>query len=98
MKSSFVFKRNRSNPSSETNVNTILKKVDVFINRRQMKLLNHQKRLDDLQRDLLLSECESSRNRLALERKDIEVRSLSCNHAVMRYTLGQSITSDAQQS
>lgn len=38
-----------------------------------MKLLNHQKRLDDLQRDLLLSECESSRNRVALEKKDSEV-------------------------
>lgn len=40
-----------------------------------MKLLNHQKRFEDLQRDLLVSECESSRNRLALEKKDIEVRS-----------------------
>jgi hypothetical protein len=39
-----------------------------------MKLLNHQKRLDALQRDLLLSECESSRNRLALEKKDFEVK------------------------
>jgi hypothetical protein len=39
-----------------------------------MKLLNHQKRLDDLQRDLLLSECESSRNRVALKKKDFEVK------------------------
>jgi hypothetical protein len=39
-----------------------------------MKLLNHQKRLDDLQRDLLISECESSRNRVALEKKDFEVK------------------------
>jgi hypothetical protein len=39
-----------------------------------MKLLNHQKRLDDLQRDLLLSECESSRNRVALEKKHFEVK------------------------
>jgi len=39
-----------------------------------MKLLNHQKRLDALQRDLLLSECESSRNRVALEKKDFEVK------------------------
>jgi hypothetical protein len=39
-----------------------------------MKLLNHQKRLDDLQRDLLLSECESSRTRVALEKKDFEVK------------------------
>ena len=51
-----------------------LKKIDVFINRRQMKLLNHQKRVEDLQRNLLLSECESSRNRLALEKKDFEVK------------------------
>jgi hypothetical protein len=39
-----------------------------------MKLLNHQKRLDDLQRDLLLSESERSQNRVALEKKDFEVR------------------------
>lgn len=38
-----------------------------------MKLLNHQKRLDDLQRDLLLSENESSQNRVALEKKNFEV-------------------------
>ena len=56
------------------NVNNVLKKIDVFINRRQMKLLNHHKRFDDLQRNLLLSECESSRNRVALEKKDFEVR------------------------
>lgn len=39
-----------------------------------MKLLNHQKRVDDLQRDLLLSESESSRHRIALEKKDFEVK------------------------
>jgi hypothetical protein len=38
-----------------------------------MKLMNHQKRLDDLQRDLLFSEQESSTNRVALEKKVIEV-------------------------
>ncbi|UJR37759.1 hypothetical protein I4U23_030452 [Adineta vaga] len=69
-------KKSRHTSSNETNLNTILKKIDVFINRRQMKLLNHQKRLDDLQRDLLLSECESSRNRVALEKKDFEVNQL----------------------
>ncbi len=70
---SYSFQRNRHSSSNEINFNTILKKIDVFINRRQMKLLNHQKRLDDLQRDLLLSECESSRTRVALEKKDFEV-------------------------
>ncbi|CAF1534624.1 unnamed protein product [Adineta steineri] len=66
-------KKNRHHSSNDITLNTILKKIDVFINRRQMKLLNHQKRLDDLQRDLLLSECVSSRNRVALEKKDFEV-------------------------
>ncbi|CAF0756011.1 unnamed protein product [Adineta steineri] len=69
-------KKNRLHSSNDITLNTILKKIDVFINRRQMKLLNHQKRLDDLQRDLLLSECESSRNRVALEKKDFEVNQL----------------------
>ncbi|CAF1006862.1 unnamed protein product [Rotaria sordida] len=69
-------KKNRHHSSNETNLNNILKKIDVFINRRQMKLLNHHKRFDDLQRDLLLSECESSRNRAALEKKDFEVNQL----------------------
>lgn len=67
-------KKNRHHSSTENNLNTILKKLDVFINRRQMKLLNHQKRLDDLQRDLVFSECESSRNRAELEKKDFEVK------------------------
>ncbi len=59
-----------------------------------MKLLNHQKRLDDLQRDLLLSECESSRTRVALEKKDFEVRKFNINHSFSNiYILGQSITS-----
>lgn len=54
-----------------------------------MKLLNHQKRFEDLQRDLLLSECESSRTRFALEKKDIEVRYLSnLHHLVMSVTIG----------
>jgi len=44
-----------------------------------MKLLNHQKRLDDLQRDLLVSESESSQHRMALEKKDFEVRKPSNN-------------------
>ncbi|CAF0969764.1 unnamed protein product [Adineta ricciae] len=69
-------KKSRHHSSNETNLNTTLKKIDVFINRRQMKLLNHQKRLEDLQRDLLVSECESSRNRVALERKHFEVNQL----------------------
>lgn len=38
-----------------------------------MKQLNQHKRLEDLQRNLLLSESESSRNRIALEKKDFEV-------------------------
>lgn len=67
------FSRNRHHSLNDAHFNTILKKIDVFINRRQMKLLNHQKRLEDLQRDLLLSESESSRNRLALEKRDLEV-------------------------
>ncbi|CAF2704536.1 unnamed protein product [Rotaria sp. Silwood2] len=69
-------KKNHHHSSKETNLNNVLKKIDVFINRRQMKLLNHHKRLDELQRDLLLSECESSRNRVALEKKDFEVNQL----------------------
>jgi hypothetical protein len=62
-----------------------------------MKLLNHQKRLDDLQRDLLISECESSRNRVALEKKDFEVKKKIPNfhHSFFKY-IGQSITSNAK--
>ena len=70
----YSFQRNRHSSSNETHLNNTLKKIDVFINRRQMKLLNHQKRLDDLQRDLLLSESERTQNRAALEIKHFEVR------------------------
>ncbi|CAM4828525.1 unnamed protein product [Rotaria magnacalcarata] len=69
-------KKNRHHSTNETNLSTVLKKIDVFINRRQMKQVNHHKRLEDLQRNLLLSESESSRNRLALEKKDFEVSQL----------------------
>lgn len=41
-----------------------------------MKLAHHQKRLDDLQRDLIHSESESSKNRVELEKKDFEVHQL----------------------
>jgi hypothetical protein len=51
----------------------LLKRIDVFMNQRQMTLLNHQKRLDDLQQDLMLSECQTSNDRLALQNKDVEV-------------------------
>ncbi len=51
---------------------SLLKKMDLLINRRQMKWVNNQKKIDDLQRDLLLKECESTRNRAALEKKDLE--------------------------
>lgn len=50
-----------------------MKRIDTFIHQRQNKLHNHQSRLDDLQRDLLLSEKEISTSRAEIERKDFEV-------------------------
>ncbi|CAF4438658.1 unnamed protein product, partial [Rotaria magnacalcarata] len=41
-------KKNRHHSTNETNLSTVLKKIDVFINRRQMKQVNHHKRLEDL--------------------------------------------------
>ena len=74
-----LFCRHRQLPSNNFYLHDLLKRIYVFINRRQMKLQNHQKRLDDLQQDLLLSESERSKNRAALERKDFEVRSFKTN-------------------
>jgi hypothetical protein len=56
-----------------------------------MKLLNHQKRLDDLQRDLLISECESSRNRVALEKKDFEVKKKNTQFSSFIFQIYRSI-------
>lgn len=36
--------------------------------------MNHNKHLEGLQHNLLLSECKNSRNRTALEKKDLEVK------------------------
>lgn len=58
-----------------------------------MKLLNHQKRLDDLQRDLLVSESESSQHRMALEKKDFEVRKSSNNSRIHHFVFLFVITS-----
>lgn len=69
-------KKSRHAPPNENHVHNLLKRIDVFINRRQMKLVHHQKRLDDLQRDLIHSESESSKNRVELEKKDFEVHQL----------------------